>query len=180
MEGLQDGLLSMANDPEHVVIRYKEIFVRVLKSMQDPRAFGQHWTNKHVTRFLTECREDLRYNFDAVDTLIRAGLINVPQYDCALAQCIDSGPNYIAIAFATQLVQLYLVEDRLTQFVSESDFTNTIEMLVKIATHTRSPPDGLTSLIEMLRQNHDQVGFLGDRTANGPCVHIHNGILQVS
>lgn len=179
VEGLQDGLLSISNDPEHIVIRYKEIYVRVLKSLQDPRAFGQQWTNKQVTRFLTECRDDLRYVIDAVDTLIRAGLVNVPQYDLSLAQYMDNGLNYVAVSFSTQLVQLFLIEDRSNQFVSESDFANTIEMLAKIATHTRQPPEGVTNVIELLRQGHDQSVFFGDRAPAGPSVHIHNGILQV-
>lgn len=84
--GLQDGLMSPPTDADHVVIRYKDIYIRVLKALQDPRAFNQQWTNKQVTRFLTECRDDLRYNLDAVDTLIRAGLVNLPQYDMSLAQ----------------------------------------------------------------------------------------------
>ncbi|KAF2893609.1 hypothetical protein ILUMI_12564 [Ignelater luminosus] len=179
VEGLQDGLMSISNDPEHIVIRYKEMYVRVLKSLQDPRAFGQQWTNKQVTRFLTECRDDLRYVIDAVDTLIRAGLVNVPQYDLSLAQYMDNGLNYVAVSFATQLIQLFLIEDRSNQFVSESDFANTIEMLAKIATHTRQPPEGVTNVIELLRQGHDQSVFFGDRAPAGPSVHIHNGILQV-
>ncbi|KAK4872711.1 hypothetical protein RN001_014740 [Aquatica leii] len=179
VEGLQEGLMSISNDPEHVILRFKEIYVRVLKAMQDPRAFGQQWTNKHITRFLTECRDDLRYNLDTVDTLIRAGLINLPQYDLALTQLMDNGLNYLAVSFATQLVQLFLIEDRSNQLASESDFANTIELLAKIATHTRQPPEGLTNVIELLRQSHDQNIFFGDRAPAGPSIHIHNGILQV-
>ncbi|XP_031355964.1 CCR4-NOT transcription complex subunit 1 [Photinus pyralis] len=179
VEGLQDGLMSVANDPDHVLHRYKEIYVRVLKTMQDPRAFGQQWTNKQVTRFLTECRDDLRYNLDAVDTLIRAGLVNLPQYDVALTQLMDNGLNYVAVNFATQLIPLFLIEERTNQNVTENDLPNTIEMLVKLATHTRQPPEGLANVIELLRQHHDQTTFFGDRAPHGPSIHIHNGILQV-
>ncbi|XP_018332618.1 CCR4-NOT transcription complex subunit 1 [Agrilus planipennis] len=178
VEGLQDALLSVSSDPEPVVLRYKEIYIRVLKALQDPRAFGQQWVNKQVTRFLTECREDLRYNLDAVNTLIQAGLVNLPQYDLALAHCLENGLNYMAVTFAMQLMQVFLIEDRNNQFVTESDFINTIDMLAKIATHTRQPPEGLANVIDLLRQNHDQAGFFGERAAAGPTVHIHNGILQ--
>lgn len=141
--------------------------------------YGQQWTTKQVTRFLSDCREDLRYNIDALDTLIRAGLVNLPQYDLALAQLMENGINYMAVNFAMQLVQLFLIEDRSNQFVSETDFGNTIEMLAKIQTHTRQPPEGLSNVIDMLRQNHEQSAFFGDRAPAGPTVHIHNGILQV-
>lgn len=147
--------------------------------MQDPRVYGQQWTNKLVTRYLTDCREEQqRYNIDAVDTLIKSGLVNVPQYDMALAQCMENGLNYMGVSFAMQLVQSYLIEDRSNQFVTESDLCNTIEMLAKIQTHTRQPPEGLGNIIDILRQNHETPLF-GERPPIGLTVHIHHGILQV-
>lgn len=171
--------MSVSSDSDPVVIRFKDIIVRILKSLQDPRLYGIQWTIKQVTRFLTDCRDDLRYNVDALDTLIRAGLVNLPQYDIALAQLMENGLNFMAVNFAMQIVQLFLIEDRSNQYVTEVDFCNTIEMLAKIQTHTRQPPEGLSNVIDMLRQNHDQTAFFGDRAPAGPTVHIHNGILQV-
>jgi len=49
VEGILDGLPSMSNDPE-LVIRHRDIHLRVLKALQDPRAYGVPWTNKQVTR----------------------------------------------------------------------------------------------------------------------------------
>lgn len=170
----------MSADSDSVTIRFKEIIVRILKSFQDHRMYGQQWTNKQVTRFLTDCREELRYNLDAVDTLVRAGLVNLPQFDIALAQCMENGLNYMAVNFAMQVVQLFLIEDRNNQFVTETDLCNIIEVLAKIQTHTRQPPEGLSNVIDMLRQNHDPTGFLADRSSGGPTIHIDNGILQVS
>lgn len=51
VEGILDGLPSMANDPE-LVIRHRDIHLRVLKALQDPRAYGMQWTNKQVTRYV--------------------------------------------------------------------------------------------------------------------------------
>lgn len=142
--------------------------------------FSQQWVIKLVTRYLTECRdEQQRYNIDAVDTLIKSGLVNVPQYDLSLAQCLENGINYMGVGFAMQLVEHYLINDRSGQFVAESDLTNTVEVLAKIQSHTRQPPEGLSSMMEILRQSHD-TAFFGDRAPNGPTVHIHTGILQVS
>lgn len=181
VEGLQECLIPTMNENmDHVVIKFKEIIIRILKSIQDPRLYGQQWTIKMVTRYLTECRDELRYNIETVDTLIKSGLVNIPQYDLALAQTMENGMNYIGVTFAMQLVQMYLIEDRCSPLVTDSDFGNTIEMLVKIHSHARQPPEGLSNIIDILRQNHDMPsGFLGDRPAIGPNAHIHNGILQV-
>ncbi|XP_076286498.1 CCR4-NOT transcription complex subunit 1 isoform X4 [Lasioglossum baleicum] len=180
VEGLLDGPTSGVTDSEFI-LRYRELHLRILKCLQDPRAYGMQWTNKHVTRCLTECREEFRYNFEAVDYLIRSHLISLPQYDLALAQAMDSG-NTMATIFAMQLVQLYLIDERQTTHVTESDLFHTIEILARMA-HHRAPPEGislfrLTSLIESLRVNHDP-GVLADRAPAGPTAHIHSGILQV-
>ncbi|XP_049786692.1 CCR4-NOT transcription complex subunit 1 isoform X4 [Schistocerca cancellata] len=177
VEGLLDGMTQVPLDPE-TVLRYRDIHLRVLKALQDQRAYGIQWTNKQVTRFLTECREEYRYNLEAVDCLIRSHLVNLQQYDLHLAHSMEGGLNYMAVAFAMQLVQLYLIDERLNGIVSEGDFCNTVEMLARIATHSRQPPEGLTTLIDLLRANHDPA-MLVDRAQGGPTAYIHSGILQV-
>jgi CCR4-NOT transcription complex subunit 1 len=52
VEGMLDCLTSMPNDPE-LMIRYRDIHLRVLKALQDPRAYGMQWTNKQVTRYVS-------------------------------------------------------------------------------------------------------------------------------
>ncbi|KAK7790471.1 hypothetical protein R5R35_006209 [Gryllus longicercus] len=179
VEGLMDGLVQTNNNTDQeLMLTYREIHLRVLKTLQDPRAYGIQWTNKQVTRCLMECREEFRYNLEAVDTLIRAHLVNMQQYDLHLAHAMESGLNYVAVAFAMQLVQTYLVEERHNPSITENDLYNTIEMLARIAAHSRQPPDGLTTLIELLRANHDPA-LLVDRAQGGPTAHIHSGILQV-
>jgi CCR4-NOT transcription complex subunit 1 len=66
VEGILDGLPSMANDPE-LMVRHRDIHLRVLKALQDPRAYGMQWTNKQVTRCVSwhlthlECSGDCIY-----------------------------------------------------------------------------------------------------------------------
>ncbi|KAG7189600.1 hypothetical protein KM043_017285 [Ampulex compressa] len=181
VEGLLDGpSISSGVIDSELRLRYRELHLRILKRLQDPRAYGMQWTNKHVTRCITECRQEFLYNFEAVDCLIRSHLLNLPQYDLALAQAMEAG-NVMATAFAMQLVQLYLIDERQTTHVTESDLFHTIEILARMA-HHRAPPEGislfrLTSLIESLRANHDP-GVLADRAPGGPTAHIHSGILQ--
>uniref|UniRef100_A0A8D9AYG7 CCR4-NOT transcription complex subunit 1 n=1 Tax=Cacopsylla melanoneura TaxID=428564 RepID=A0A8D9AYG7_9HEMI len=197
IENLLDGHTHIPNDPE-LSLRYKDLHLRIVKALQDLRAFGVQWTNKQITRCLIECREEYKYNLEAVDTLIRAHLIHLPQYDLALAHSMENGLNYVAVAFCMRLLQHYLVEERGTAGVTESDMLNTIDVLVRIASHHRQPPEGLTGLIDILRANHDsvQAPMLVERApgaqtlnsglpnfslnaATGPAVHIHSGILQV-
>ncbi|CAB0005984.1 unnamed protein product [Nesidiocoris tenuis] len=42
-------LVSTAADSD-VALRHKELYLRVLKTLQDPRAYGLQWTNKQITR----------------------------------------------------------------------------------------------------------------------------------
>ncbi|KAL1517994.1 hypothetical protein ABEB36_001684 [Hypothenemus hampei] len=177
IESLQDCLVPTLSDTDPVVLRFKDFNVKILKTLQG--IFSQQWVSKLVTRYLTDCRdEQQRYNIDAVDTLIKSGLVNVPQYDVSLAQCLENGLNYMGVSFAMQLIEHYLISDRSGQFLTESDLANTIDVLAKIQSHTRQPPEGLSSMIEILRQNHEN-SFFGDRIPVGPSVHIQSGISQV-
>ncbi|KAL0280391.1 UNVERIFIED_CONTAM: hypothetical protein PYX00_001693 [Menopon gallinae] len=81
VEGLVDGGPQLDTD---MTLRFRDAHLRVLKTLQDPRMFGVQWTNKHVTRCLMECRDELRNNLEAVDCLIRAGLVNAPQLNSLL------------------------------------------------------------------------------------------------
>lgn len=62
-----------------MMTRYRDIHIRVLKLLEDARVYGHVWTTKQITCYLTECREELRYNAEATDCLIRNHLINLPQ-----------------------------------------------------------------------------------------------------
>lgn len=86
--------------------------------------------------------------------------------------------NYSAVNFAMQLVQLYLVDDRISQVLSENDLPHTINMLISIQNLRRDAPANLGSLIEMFRYAHDPTQ-LTDQPANGPFTFIHAGMLQV-
>ncbi|XP_019755712.2 CCR4-NOT transcription complex subunit 1 isoform X2 [Dendroctonus ponderosae] len=176
VETLQDCLHPNMSETDPVVLRFKEIVLKILKTIQG--IFSQEWVTKLVTRCLIETREEQRYNLEAVDTLIKASLVNVPQYDLALAQVLEANFNYIGQNFAIQLVEHFLINERPAQFSGqEFEFPNTVDFLVKIQNHTRQPPDGLNTILDLLRQNQDST-FCGDRSI-GPTVHIHSGILQV-
>ncbi|XP_063227280.1 CCR4-NOT transcription complex subunit 1 isoform X2 [Bacillus rossius redtenbacheri] len=177
VDGLME-LLPPGSGDQELVARCRDIHLRVLKALQDPRAYGMQWTNKQVTRCLMESRDELRYNLDVVDCLIRSQLVNLAQYDVHVMQLMDNGLNYMAVIFAMQLVQIYLLEDRHSSAVGESDLCNCIDMLVRIATLNPRPPDGLTNLIDRLKANHDPA-ILVDRAQGGPTAHIHSSILQV-
>ena len=75
---------------------------------------------------MIEIRPELKYNLEAVDTLIRANLVNMLQFDAHLATAMEKGTNIPAMNFAMQLVQMYLVDERFTTTVSESDLYHTV------------------------------------------------------
>lgn len=176
VESLLEGMTQHSPDPE-VAIRYRDGHLLVLKALADPRAFGTQWTVKHVTRALIECRDDYRYNLEGVDCLIRSHLVNMPSYDLHLTQLMEGGLNYLAVAFAMQLVKLYIVDKRHDGYFSEGDLYHTVEMLARIATHSRQPPEGLSQLIDMVQCASQESGFL-DRAPGGPMSMMHSGISQ--
>ncbi|XP_045510260.1 CCR4-NOT transcription complex subunit 1 isoform X1 [Colias croceus] len=183
VEGLLDGHIvqpGASNEHVEMMTRYRDIHLRVLKLLEDARVYGHAWTTKQITCCVTECRDELKYNLEAIDCLVRNHLVNLPQYDLALAHLMDSGNNYVAVAFAMQLVQLYLVDDRNNMYANESDLYHTTETLVRMMSHSRNPPpEGLASLIEAIRINQDPSTYLGERSPLGPTSHIHTGIMQV-
>lgn len=67
-------------------------------------------------------------------------MIALPSFDLSLAQAMESG-NPRATAFAIQLLQLYLIDERQTIHVTESDLYHSIESLARMTIH-RAPPDG--------------------------------------
>ncbi len=60
----------------------------MLRALADSRAFGANWTSARVTVCLIEMREEIKYNLDAVDILIRSGLVALYDYDKHLAQVL--------------------------------------------------------------------------------------------
>ena len=61
---------------------------------------------------LIECRDEHKYNLEAVDSLIRSHLVTMQQYDLHLAQSMENGLNYMAVAFAMQLVQRFCIPEK--------------------------------------------------------------------
>lgn len=68
-----DGLLDSPNfgQDQETAIRYRDLHLRILKCLQDQRAYGMQWTNKNVTHCIIECRDEFRFNFEPIDYLIR-------------------------------------------------------------------------------------------------------------
>lgn len=95
----------------------------------------------YAYRCLLECGEDYRFTEEAVECLIRAGFVNVAQYDYALTTSMENGLNYLAVNLAMKLVQK-LILDKGNDLVTESDLPNTIECLAKISNVPRQAPEG--------------------------------------
>ncbi|KAM9377897.1 CCR4-NOT transcription complex subunit 1 isoform 2-T2 [Pholidichthys leucotaenia] len=175
VEGLLDATSGADAD---LLLRYRECHLLVLKALQDGRAYGPQWCNKQITRCLIECRDEYKYNVDAVELLIRNHLVNMQQYDLHLAQSMENGLHYMAVAFAMQLVKLLLVDERSVSHVTEADLFQTIETLMRICAHSRaSAPEGLPQLMDVVRSNYEA---MIDRAHGGPNFMMHSGISQAS
>jgi CCR4-NOT transcription complex subunit 1 len=147
VEGLLEGLSNFPTDPE--IIRFRDAHLMVLKALQDPRAYGPVWVTRQVTKTLIETRTEVKYNVEAVDTLIRANLVNMLQFDAYLANAMEKGNNLLAMTFAIQLVQMYLVDERYQAGVSETDLFQTVDMLARCTAINRQHPEGLVQLVDV-------------------------------
>jgi CCR4-NOT transcription complex subunit 1 len=176
VENLMEGLMNIPDCGEQIKL-YRDIHLRLLRLLQDNRNFGLAYTNKSIAKYMMECREEVRYNIDTIDLLISSNFVHLPTYDQLLTQLIDNGSNYVAISLSMQLVQMYFVDERQEQVVTENDFINTIEILARLASHPRAP-EGLPHLIDMLRSNQDPTSVLVDRAVSGPTSYIHSGMVQ--
>ncbi|XP_060110364.1 CCR4-NOT transcription complex subunit 1 isoform X4 [Heteronotia binoei] len=175
VEGLLDATSGADAD---LLLRYRECHLLVLKALQDGRAYGSPWCNKQITRCLIECRDEYKYNVEAVELLIRNHLVSMQQYDLHLAQSMENGLNYMAVAFAMQLVKILLVDERSVAHITEADLFHTIETLMRINAHSRgSAPEGLPQLMEVVRSNYEA---MIDRAHGGPNFMMHSGISQAS
>uniref|UniRef100_A0A8D0JHW3 CCR4-NOT transcription complex subunit 1 n=2 Tax=Sus scrofa TaxID=9823 RepID=A0A8D0JHW3_PIG len=175
VEGLLDATSGADAD---LLLRYRECHLLVLKALQDGRAYGSPWCNKQITRCLIECRDEYKYNVEAVELLIRNHLVNMQQYDLHLAQSMENGLNYMAVAFAMQLVKILLVDERSVAHFTEADLFHTIETLMRINAHSRgNAPEGLPQLMEVVRSNYEA---MIDRAHGGPNFMMHSGISQAS
>lgn len=177
VESLMEGLINIPEYVEQIKL-YRDIHLRILRLLQDNRSFGSAWTNKAIAKLMIECREENRYNIDAIDLLISSNFVNLQTYDQMLAALIDNGSNYMAITLAMQLIQMYFIDEQRPEHnVTENDFLTTIDILVRLAAHPRAP-EGLSHLIELLRSNQDPSSVLVDRAVSGPTSYIHSGMLQ--
>lgn len=58
-------------------------------------------------------------------------------------QSMENGLNYMAVAFAMQLVKILLVDERSVAHITEADLFHTIETLMRINAHSRgNAPEG--------------------------------------
>merc|ERR1719431_1382569 len=93
-----------------------------------------------------------------------------------LAAAMESGHNGSVINFAMMLAKIYLIDDRSNANIIESDLFGTIEVLSKIANHSRSPPDGLVQLVDMIKMSSERIEH--NLAMSGPTAQLHSGIQQ--
>ncbi|XP_025202841.1 CCR4-NOT transcription complex subunit 1-like isoform X4 [Melanaphis sacchari] len=180
VESYLDGLSPPANHDLDMSIRYRDIHLSIFRAFQDPRAYNLQWTNKTLTKAIMESRDELRFNIDAIDVLIRAGMVNISMYDMHLAMSMDNGANYVAMAYVKQFLQNYLIDNRSNSPITEHHLQATIDALNGIVLSGRPIPDGLAALLEIIRSPQAE-NNASERMASGSSsssAHIQHGMLQ--
>lgn len=117
-----NGLMELYTNnttEQELMGRFRDCHILVLKCLQDPRAYGPVWLKKQVTRALVERSDDHKYNLEALDCLIRSQLVSMQQFDVYLVQLMENGINYMAVAFAMQLIQRYCISDKHNSILTE-------------------------------------------------------------
>lgn len=98
--------------------------------------------NFFVYRAIMDSRDELRFNLDAIDVLIRAGMVNISMYDMHLAMSMENGANYVSLAYIKQFLQNYLIDNRSNSPITEHHLQATIDALNAIVLSGRPVPDG--------------------------------------
>ncbi len=200
VENLLQGLTAQPQVDRDSLAHYRDANLLVLRAMADQRAYGQAYTSSRVTHALIEAREEIKYNLDAFDTLVHAGLVSVSEYDKHLAKAVSVGADSsgngsgsasspantaMATQFAMHLCKIYLVDERAHAYVTDNDLMHTSDVLLKIATQSPHPPEGLAGLMDQVRMTGadrvDQQGALSgvnSGASSGPTAQLHSGIAQ--
>jgi len=176
VENLLEGLTVGVQAEPDMLARYRDANLLVLKALADQRAYGPNWTSRQATGALVEARDEIKWNIDAVDALIRSQLVNLFDYDKFLAACLEGGSNPQVVNFAMILAKIYLIDDRSNAQLFESDLFGTIEMLVQIANNMRNPPEGLVQLVDMIKMSSERIEQ--NLQMSGPTSQLHSGIQQ--
>lgn len=95
-----------------------------------------------VFRALMDSKDEIRFNIDAIDVLIRAGMVNISMYDMHLAMSMENGTNYVSMAYVKQFLQNYLIDNRSNTPITEHHLQATIDALNIIVHSGRHAPDG--------------------------------------
>ncbi|CAB0005983.1 unnamed protein product, partial [Nesidiocoris tenuis] len=95
-----------------------------------------------LLRTFLESRDEFKYSFDCIDILLRSQLLNLQQFDLNLAHAIDNGQNFVALSFAQQIIQYYIIDERPSNILTEQDVIHTIEVLARIVSLPRPAPEG--------------------------------------
>ena len=191
LESMRDVNVEIENN--QLPIRFRDIHLFILKTVADQRAFGPLWASKNITKWWSEAREDVRYNLDVVDWLLRSNLINLQLFDEHMAMFVEDPRNhsYGVLFFMMSVIQMYLLDDPSGSVMTEADLSNTLDALMRFC-RTRQGPEGLVKLLESLQLKNEMMVGAGDRTSVNttgaqsnpqantqvPILHFHSGVTQ--
>lgn len=148
----------------------REVWVSILQRLCD--LFAK--VAKEVTLWLIYAEDVRKFNVPVTVTLIRAGLINVPEFDAQLSRLIYREFSQTVIDFAALLIMEAVLGPE--SCASRSQFTSSIEAIERAAANRRGTPSA-SRLLENLQQRgqysptsseHSDEGGHAAHRAQGP------------
>jgi len=164
--------------PVALKYRFRNCHLIVLRTLQDPRLYGSPYVSKEVTQILTNHREDIKFNVEVVELLIRCHLINVEVFDVYLAQSLERGMNFQSVQFAYKLLKVLFYDEKASAPITEAKFYNTLEVLAKVVSLRVNFPPMLPQLIETIKTNFD-LTLEESQRPKGATQVMHNALTRV-
>jgi len=139
----------------NLLIRARDLYIVILKGLNETKTYGSQWITKQVTRIvldriLTNTSNTPPLPDELFDTLLRSALINIPYLDHHLVSLFESTSNPIALAFTLQFVKMYGHTG-----IQEQEIPNIIAALIKLSkTCTANPLSvEIQQILDNIRSN---------------------------
>jgi len=175
LDAITDLLITVetgvANLNLEFTTRARDLYLVILKALADPRAYGQQWTTKQITRLILErflnqqSPQAPLLPDDLFDILMKSNLIHMYLLDTTLAQYIEAAQSPIAFAFTFQFVKIYG-----PQGIQEHEIPHIVQALMKLAKTAETSQIAL-----QVQQILEAVRSPGEVNSGAPVPAVHRG-----
>lgn len=144
---LLTALLDTESTPAKSVVAIRDVHVALLQHIN--RAFH---TVKELTRLFMFMEGDRKLNLEVVARLLRMRLLDAQETDMFFVRVMDNGRNYRLVVFVEEVLRQTLVMEPRLPTLTPNDFSQSIELLNRIAQASQPPRDSQVALLEAMQQ----------------------------